>query len=117
MTLEALTTAELETLAKVAKVRVKFLKIHDTFCIVESCEEEYWDIWEPQQDRNQIAMILRGMSGKQKAKYLGWMRREQLDNVKPFESQSLLYFGLWMQTVDPSISARAILKTLEQEKV
>jgi len=122
-TLEAPTPSELETLAKVAG-RFDTKKLEEIqeykkkggagFWIALMAEKALYDQamykWRPHKDLNQISLILKGMTYEQVEKYTDIMT-ELWDKT---ETKYNVY--VWMQTVDPSISAKAILETLEQEK-
>ena len=109
-TLEALTISELKLTAMVAGFKFDeqpLLADRHVFVYINGQSKE----WLPNEDRNQIAMIIEGFTEEQHASYDNKMSEIWGEITSRFQEIS---FG---QTVDPAISARCILETLEQEKV
>lgn len=93
------TKEQLEKLAKVAEVNVKYDKISRNY--------EYFSkgpkIWRPHLDRNQIAMIIKGLTDKEQKLYF--------DRILDFSpsNQSFAYF---LSTLDSSISCEFLCEVI-----
>ena len=108
------TREQLEKLAKVAKVDlVENLHPEMTESGVSIWVDKSSKLitdWQPHKDRNQIAMILMGLNKSQRMYYQINRKAFWLDQSNKIDVQE---FGVWMQTVHPSISCEQILKVLE----
>ena len=99
------TKEQLEKLAKVAEVNVKYDKISRNY--------EYFSkgpkIWRPHLDRNQIAMIIKGLTHEQKDIFYDKLLRLY---VKIHKNALEKQFTLWVMLLDPSISCKFLCEVI-----
>lgn len=108
------TKKQSEALAKVAGVKTKEAGIGGIICyLVEDGGEITSIIWQPHKSRNQIALILEGMSEGQEAVFFQKMMREFLSISGITARQD---FTIWALKLPAHISCRIICETLNLEE-
>lgn len=104
------TKEQLENLAKAAKVEI--MNIDGILYLVSnSLLEEDWAIWQPHKDMNQIAMVIKGLSGHNKDIYMDNIYNYWYKNIRRDDTWN--HHTYWVAyEAHPSISCEKLLEVI-----
>ena len=99
------TKEDLEKLAKVADIDLAHSNLLSIF------NKKGGGLFEPHESRDDISLILEGLTDEQRISYNSKMG--QAVWIPEHKDGFTYNFGVWMQTVHPSVSCEQLLKVLE----